>query len=380
MNKTKVKVVLGLSISVLTFAGTTLALAETPAPAAPAAAPAPAAAATGGASVAFETPIFDFGKIKSGEPVKHTFVFTNTGTETLVISNVQPACGCTTSGEWTRQVEPGKTGTIPIQFNSANFNGAVAKHVTVTSNDKTQPNVTLQIKGTIWKPVDVNPQFAVMNVPPDSYEPVKSEVRIINNTEQAFTLSAPESNNKFFKADLETITAGKEFKVTITTVPPLESGNVQGQITLKSTSTEAPVINITAWATVQAAVAVNPAQIVLPGGPLGPNQTASVTIQNNVTNVLKVSEATVDAKGVDVKLTEPQPGKLFTATLTFPEGFEVPQGTPINLSLKTSHPNHSVIKVPVLQLPKLPVAQPNIVPLTPPPPQAATKAVTPAVQ
>src|SRR5436190_15616324 len=65
--------------------------------------------AVGKPKIQFATPIYDFGKMKVGEPVKWEFVFTNTGTALLEITGVQPGCGCTTAGEWTRKVEPGKT-------------------------------------------------------------------------------------------------------------------------------------------------------------------------------------------------------------------------------------------------------------------------------
>jgi hypothetical protein len=371
MNKTKVSSILGISITLLTMAVTGRARAEAPAaPAAPPAA-APATADASGAKITFQTPIYDFGKAKSGEPVKFSYVFTNTGTEMLIVSNVAPSCGCTTSGEWTRQVEPGKTGTIPIQFATVNYNGAVMKTITVSCNDKAQPSVLLQIKGTVWKPIEVNPQFAAVNVPAESLQPVKTEVKIVNNTEEKLTLSAPESNNKSFKAELETVTPGKEFKVIITTVPPLESGNIQGQVTLKSSSAEMPVINISVWGSVLAAVSVSPGQIMLPAGPLPAKQTASVTIHNNSTNSISLSDAAVDAKGVEVQITELQPGKMFNAMLSFPQGFEMVPGTPVNFSVKTTHAKHPLLKVPVMQMPKLPTAQQQIVPLTPQTPQAA---------
>src|SRR5260370_1096748 len=199
------------------------------------------------------------------------------------------------------------------------------KTVTVTSNDKTQPSIGLQLKGTVWKAIEVNPQFAAINVPAESQEPVKTEVRVVNNMDDVMDVWAPESNNKAFTAQVKTNTAAKEFLVTLSTVPPLEAGNVQATITLKTSSTNMPVVNITAWANVQAVVVVNPPQITLPAGPLAAKQTAAITIQNNGTNVLKLTEGAVDAKGVDVQIAESAPGKMFTATITFPEGFEVPQ-------------------------------------------------------
>ena len=225
----------------------------------PATSPAPIAATaetgtnTAGPKIAFAMPIYDFGKVKSGDPVKYSYVFTNIGTEVLDVSHVQPSCGCTTAGDWTHKVEPGQTGTIAVQFNSANFNGPVFKTITVTSNDKGQPSFGLQLKGTVWKPIEVIPAFAVMNISPDSNSGGATTVRIVNNMEEPITLSEPESNNKTFTAELKTTQPGKEFQVIITAVPPLAPGNVQGQISLKTSSSNMPVINVTAWENVQPA-------------------------------------------------------------------------------------------------------------------------------
>jgi hypothetical protein len=69
----------------------------------------------------------NFGEVKSVKKVKHTLVFTNTGNATLEVSEVRPSCGCTTSGTWDRTVEPGKTDSIPVEFNPASFSGKIAR-------------------------------------------------------------------------------------------------------------------------------------------------------------------------------------------------------------------------------------------------------------
>src|SRR5262245_37046886 len=95
---------LGVSFALM-LGGTVLVRADGPVPGAPptatpSAAPtataptATPAAAPSGSKIQFETPTYDFGKAKAGDPIKHTFVFTNTGCETLEISNVRPGCGC----------------------------------------------------------------------------------------------------------------------------------------------------------------------------------------------------------------------------------------------------------------------------------------------
>ncbi len=367
-----------LAVSIMSIGTLAVAAGETSAPPVAAAAPTNAP----GPKIQFATPLYDFGRVKSGEPVKYTYVFTNTGDRLLILNSVQPQCGCTAAGEWTKQVEPGKTGTIPIQFNTMGYNGAVFKQTTVTCNVTNQPMLFLQLKGTIYKPFDVIPPLAVLNVSPDA-ESVSVVVTITNNTEEPLILSPPESNNRMFSAQLKTNQPGKGYQLTVSTVPPLSTGSVQGQISMKSTWTNTPVIPVTVVANVQPAVMVIPSYITLAPGPLPNAVTNSVAIQNNSTNLLTLSEPVVNVPGVGAQIKETQPGKSFTAMLAFPQGFQIPAGQQVELSVKTSNPKLPVVKVLVMQMPRppAPVQPAPPVPAVAPAPAAApaSAAPTPAV-
>jgi len=78
----------------------------------------------------------------------------------------------------------------------------------------------------------------------------------------------------------------------------------------------------------------------------------NVWVRNNSTNPVTLSEAVVNADGVDAKIQEDPGGKQFTVSLHFPAGFDVPPGKTVELSIKTSHPKVPVIKVPVVQPPR----------------------------
>ena len=76
------------------------------------AAAAPAPANSSGPRIQFATPVYNFGKVNGDDLVNCVFVFTNTGNVLLELSEVTPSCGCLKLGEWTRKVEPGKTGSL----------------------------------------------------------------------------------------------------------------------------------------------------------------------------------------------------------------------------------------------------------------------------
>ncbi|GAB2537944.1 hypothetical protein GCM10027189_20570 [Rufibacter soli] len=87
-----------------------------------------------GPSIQFEEQKFNFGDIKPGDVVTHTFKFTNNGTMPLVIANVKTTCGCTATDFPKAPVMPGETASITARFNSAGKRGQQNKVITVESN------------------------------------------------------------------------------------------------------------------------------------------------------------------------------------------------------------------------------------------------------
>jgi hypothetical protein len=334
------KMILAMALSGITT-GTAVFGAE------PAATPPPASPQ--GPKIQFETTTHDLGKAMQGEKIKYTYVFTNTGDQVLEISGVH-ACGCITIGDFTKKVEPDKTGSIPISFNSSGYNGTVNKSINVTCNDKNNAHPMLQFTATIWKGLDIEPQFVILNVQPDAPQ-TSTTVRIVNNTPEPLHLSAPESDNQAFTAQLKTVQPDKEFQVVISASPPFSARNLQGHITLKSSLASMPVINLTVYANVAPAVEVNPARIGLPPTPLTNEVKSKVSIVNRSAKALVLSEPTINAKGVRVELNEVQAGRMFEATLTFPAGFELTHSEVVELSIKSNVGSVPVVKVPVFQAP-----------------------------
>lgn len=90
-------------------------------------------------SLALSENHYNFGAIKKGETVQHTYEITNTGDNPLVISDVKPACGCT-APEFTKDpILPGQKGKIVLSFDSTNFDGLVNKQASVYANVEQSP-------------------------------------------------------------------------------------------------------------------------------------------------------------------------------------------------------------------------------------------------
>ena len=125
---------------------------ETVTPANPnAAAPAQANVATPSGpltSMEFAETAFDFGQVTEGEIITHTYSFTNTGEEPLIITDAKGSCGCTVPSRPTAPIAPGETGEITVRFDSNNKVGQRNQRVTITAN--TDPVQTvISLNGTV---------------------------------------------------------------------------------------------------------------------------------------------------------------------------------------------------------------------------------------
>lgn len=105
------------------------------------------------ARIEFDHTVFDFGSINKGASVAHSYWFTNTGTDTLVITKIKPTCGCTVTKTGGIKAAPGERAYIDIIFNSGKFNGRVTKSINVETNDKLNPYMDIRFKSTINDPL-----------------------------------------------------------------------------------------------------------------------------------------------------------------------------------------------------------------------------------
>ena len=107
----------------------------------------------------FEKETHDFGTITEGGQAIYEFKFKNTGNQPIIISNVQPSCGCTTP-DWTKEpILPSKSGIVKAVYSSAGRPGVFHKSITVTSSAATATQA-LFIKGNVLEKSAVTQVFS----------------------------------------------------------------------------------------------------------------------------------------------------------------------------------------------------------------------------
>lgn len=92
---------------------------------------------TSNTTIAFDKTDYNFGTVKEGKTITHTFTFKNTGKTDYIIKEVNASCDCMVPTLPKGPVKPGATGTIVVVFNTsgqAKAKRLSSKSVTITAN------------------------------------------------------------------------------------------------------------------------------------------------------------------------------------------------------------------------------------------------------
>lgn len=99
-------------------------------------------------TISFDKTTIDYGTVKFSADGQKVFTVTNTGDKPLIISKVQPSCGCT-SPEWSQDpILPGKSGKIKVVYDTKRT-GNFRKLIEVFSNDPVNSRSVIYIEGIV---------------------------------------------------------------------------------------------------------------------------------------------------------------------------------------------------------------------------------------
>lgn len=109
----------------------------------------------------FEAETIDYGKINKGAKGERIFVFKNTGTEPLIIKNIQSSCGCTIPKKPEKPIMPGENGEIKVSYDT-NRVGGFSKSITIFSN-ATEATKVIRIKGIVTEGVSLEKEKSMIS-------------------------------------------------------------------------------------------------------------------------------------------------------------------------------------------------------------------------
>jgi Protein of unknown function (DUF1573) len=301
-------------------------------------------------AIQFESLVYDFGKARAGTEVIHEYKFKNTGTGPLEITKVKPGCGCTTAGEHTKIVQPGESGIIPIKLKPGHNAGPVNKRITVSTNvagkDET---IVLEIKGTVWAPVQVTPRSAAFGrLTPDTLkEGMTRTLTIVNNLDEPMKPGAIKSSNDAFGGVIKPVEEGKKYELTVSITDKIVGGSNSTQITIETGLEDPKTIDVPAYVFLSPPVDITPAKLQLPK-PRSAELVRTFYIRSNTANTIQVSDEKATSNKLKLEIMDVRGDqRTYRLSVTIPADYEPPaQGDEI--TFKTSDPSMPIGRIPIM--------------------------------
>lgn len=196
----------------------------------------------------------DWGDVPPSD-LSETVVIKNAGGDTLRLSGVDAACGCTTAPLHKTTLAPGDTTQIAVTVAAGNFTGPQHKTITIKSDDPERPNVVVGLKANIIRDIVADPGFfpAMGNITAGTEFTTK--VKLSNTGSEAVTIKQPYLSEpvsavvRFEPSAPVTIKPGDSIEV-VAHVKPISAGTLNAEVVVPSNSKISPELRLTLAAAV----------------------------------------------------------------------------------------------------------------------------------
>jgi hypothetical protein len=171
-----------------------------------------------------DEPTLNFGEHGRQDVIEHTFIMRNQGRGALHISQIRAGCSCVVPEHTEKAIPPEASLRVPVKVNLAGRRGKFKTQVVVASNDPVRPYLVLEILGTITSQINVNPERLELGTIVQVARVTRTIEIDSSGKKSTFNIEKVWTDSPFLETQLETVQAGKAFRVRIGTTGSLPTG------------------------------------------------------------------------------------------------------------------------------------------------------------
>ena len=95
--------------------------------------------------------MWDFGQVREGVSLEHSFILENSKPNPLIITNMHTSCGCTVSETQKKHLLPGEYTQINVKFHTQGYSGKVEQYIYIHTDDAYEPIIKFSVKAEVVK-------------------------------------------------------------------------------------------------------------------------------------------------------------------------------------------------------------------------------------
>ena len=298
-------------------------------------------------------PDFDFGRVLTGTPVEHQFVLKNESSFPAVIDEVRLTPPLTLVSA-PASVAAGTQAVVRVRLDTSRITGLFEGQVVLSMAGSDNAAIGLTFAGTVYQTVETLPRPAFFVVT-DRGQAQEQSIELINHEPEPLEITRVDHPRDRFTTRLETIEAGKRYRLTLRLDGNGTAGRRSDPIVVTTSSRSTPVVKISANTFVRERVYTFPDSVDLGGFPLAavdtdptlPEKLAqTLMIYRKGTSAFEV-ELTSDLDALDIRAQRGPLGDRWQATITVKRALLKPGPLKGTIRIETNDPEFPVLTVPV---------------------------------
>ena len=201
-------------------------------------------------SVKADSPIHDFGTIREGDSITHTFQITNRSDQPLLIKSIIPGCGCVRVKYSQDAILPGVGVLVAVTFLSEGFSGPVRTAIRIALDSPQISHIDLVLQGNVRAALTVKPERIlfpdiIQSRGSDVQEVVVTGIRSADFTVRSLARSVSISN---------TSRSGEKISFGVQIAPDAPVGELRERIVVREAGTKGRSAIIPVFAIVKPAL------------------------------------------------------------------------------------------------------------------------------
>lgn len=271
-----------------------------------------------GPRVVIDEPILDVGRVPVGQRIEAEFTLRNEGTETLEITEVKPACGCTVA-EYDKKIDPGASGTVHASVDTSRISGPNAKAITVYTNDAANPRLQLTIKSEVRPYLIAQPGYARFTRLVHGDQDQKADQLLMADDFEDLKIVDVESPRDWIEVSYREATAderdpdlpGRQWTLEVTATKDAPPGPLADYIKVTTNHPNQTVLDIPVSGFVRPMVAVTPHEVDF--GSVDPDEEQSwgVLVRNFGSGAMKLTAVENTVPGMKVEVEPIEDGQQY---------------------------------------------------------------------
>ena len=206
---------------------------------------------------------WDFGTVKYGPVLEKKLTIRNEGNIDLQIHDMVGSCACTIADITRTLIPPGESADVTLRFDTTKRQGDIDVTITIRSSDPQRELSIYNVSGVVKRLIDVRPESLTLSSIGRT-APMSKTVTIRFETPQPLTPLLKTTATPSFSAKLEQVSAGREYRLTVTTRNTAPLGLTRGTVVIETGFAAQPLIRVPIYVNIQPRVQTLPAAIYIP--------------------------------------------------------------------------------------------------------------------